>query len=230
MNVTIRNNWKCCTIAHFTTSFTSFILLTAPHYFPVLQGINQCVNRTTQVPPVFIIQHLHTKLQKSFACIPPRRISVEKKLVVHSVTYSLRRYPRTTSRTWLWYTRVTRQLTFEHKTYVFLKKVRVEVNLSHYRPGQALRAPGVWGSQNFQTIGTWRWCGCQPYGPAAFTPQAIHLVLICYRLCRREGHIAAGRIKSVTPSGIEPATFRLVAQYIKQLRHRMPLKQRKYIK
>ena len=40
-----------------------------------------------------------------------------------------------------------------------------------YMPGHALRAPGGWGSQNFFTIGTWRWQGCQPYAPAAFSPQ-----------------------------------------------------------
>jgi len=30
---------------------------------------------------------------------------------------------------------------------------------------------------DFETLGTWRWQGCQPYGPAAFTthlPQAGH--------------------------------------------------------
>jgi hypothetical protein len=31
--------------------------------------------------------------------------------------------------------------------------------LSLYRPENTLRAPGVWDSQNFQTIGTWRWQG-----------------------------------------------------------------------
>jgi len=31
---------------------------------------------------------------------------------------------------------------------------------------------------DFKTIGTWRWKGCQPYAPAAFTPQEIFLWLI----------------------------------------------------
>ena len=29
------------------------------------------------------------------------------------------------------------------------------------------RAPGGWGSYDFQTVGTWRWQGCQPCVPAA---------------------------------------------------------------
>jgi hypothetical protein len=39
---------------------------------------------------------------------------------------------------------------------------------------------------DFKTIGTWRWQGCQPYAPAAFTP--------------RKGHSAAGRIMSMKNS------------------------------
>jgi hypothetical protein len=31
---------------------------------------------------------------------------------------------------------------------------------------------------DFKTIGTWKWQGCQPYVPAAFTPREIFLVLI----------------------------------------------------
>ena len=30
-----------------------------------------------------------------------------------------------------------------------IKRAKLKINLSLYRPGQALRAPGDWGSQNF---------------------------------------------------------------------------------
>jgi hypothetical protein len=47
-----------------------------------------------------------------------------------------------------------------------------------------------------------------------------------YRLSRSQDRSAAGRIKAVkiplTPLGIEPATFRLVAQCFKQPRHCVP--------
>jgi len=50
------------------------------------------------------------------------------------------------------------------------RTVGQKVTLSRYKPGQTLSAPD---SQNIRTIGTWRWQGCQPYGPAAFTAQEI---------------------------------------------------------
>jgi hypothetical protein len=43
----------------------------------------------------------------------------------------------------------------------------------------------------------------------------------CYRLSQSEGHGAAERI--VTPTEIQPATPRLVAQCLNQLRHRVLL-------
>jgi hypothetical protein len=55
-------------------------------------------------------------------------------------------------------------------------------------------------------------------------PQEIYLVLIYVRGCQPQGHSAAGMIVSMKNSNdtIEPATFRLVAQCLNQLRRRVP--------
>jgi hypothetical protein len=69
---------------------------------------------------------------------------------------------------------------------------------------------------------------CQPYAPAALTPpQEISLVLISARdwidhktLMQNEG-LNQWKIP-IIPSGIDPPSFRLVSQCLKQLRHLIP--------
>jgi hypothetical protein len=93
-----------------------------------------------------------------------------------------------------------------------------KVKLTHYSPGQTLRVSGGLSSQYLQTLGTWRWQSFQLYTPAPFTAHEILPVLISVgdwvdprAILRQEG-LSQWKI-SMTPSGIEPAIFRLLAQW-----------------
>ena len=105
---------------------------------------------------------------------------------------------------------------------------KVNVKQSRYRSGQALRVPGGWGYQISRqsaheagkVVSTTHRPRLPPrkYSWHSFLlePESTPMAVV-----RPEG--LWQRKIPVTPSGIEPATFRLVAQCLNQLRHRVPL-------
>jgi hypothetical protein len=101
----------------------------------------------------------------------------------------------------------------------------VIAKLSHYSPGQALRDLGVSISQiSRQSAHEGAKVVILIHRPPL--PQEIFLVLIsdrswidCSVIVRQEG-LCQWNIP-MTPSGVEPATFRLLAQCLNQLRHRI---------
>ena len=72
---------------------------------------------------------------------------------------------------------------------------------------------------DFMTIGTWRRYRCHPYAQAAFTHQEIFLVFI-----GAGGWVDSRATVKNSSDTIrnESATFRLVAQCLSELRHRVP--------
>jgi len=71
----------------------------------------------------------------------------------------------------------------------------------------------------FHDNGTGWWLGCQPYAPTAFTPRKCSWYPFLLEAestpgpqCDRKHFMSMKN--SLTPAGIEPATFRFVAQHL----------------
>ena len=97
----------------------------------------------------------------------------------------------------------------------------------HYRPGQVLRVPGVWASQISRQSAHEGGKVVSPTHRPPLPSGNIPGTHFCYSLSQpktilRPECLCQWKIP-MTPSGIEPATFGLVAPCLNQLRHCVPL-------
>ena len=97
---------------------------------------------------------------------------------------------------------------------------QTKIKQFHHRRGQALRVAGGWGSQIWRRSAHEGGKFVSPtHRPPLPPPQEVFLVPIFVRGWVRPVGLGQWKIP-MTPSGIEPATFRLVAQCLNQLRRR----------
>jgi len=93
----------------------------------------------------------------------------------------------------------------------------------HYRPGQALRFPAVWGSQISRQSEHEGGKVVSPTHQPPLTPRKYSWYSFLLEAKSTLGPWCGRKEIPTTPSGrIEPSTLRLVAQCLNQLRHRVP--------
>ena len=113
----------------------------------------------------------------------------------------------------------------EHQTFEQIILCQNVVRISKSNVYTCPEGSRSWRLPHFQAIGTRKISSCQPYAPATFTPQKIFLVLmyvtglVDLRSTMQPAELSPWKF-TMAASGIEPATFRCLAQYHNQLRHR----------
>jgi hypothetical protein len=112
----------------------------------------------------------------------------------------------------------------EVKRYIFDWSTAYQVECKTIPVEASTDPDGSWSLRfpDFETIGKWKWLGCQPYAPAAIIPNGIYLVLISVRgwVENRASvlpEVFWKRNFPMTPSRIQTATFRLWAHCLNQL-------------
>jgi len=112
----------------------------------------------------------------------------------------------------------------KHKIYLNHKKH--EVKQSHYRPGEALRAPEGWGFHISRHSAHEGGKVVSPTHRPPLLSRKNSWYSFCSTLSRRQGHSAAGRIMSMKKSndtiGNRTRDLRLVAQCLNQQRDHLP--------
>ena len=95
-----------------------------------------------------------------------------------------------------------------------------KVKQSHYRPGQALRVPGGWGSQISRQSALESGKVVSPTHRPSLPPRKHSWYSFLLEAILRPEGLCQWK-NPVTPLGIETATFRFVVQCLNQLRYRV---------
>jgi len=102
------------------------------------------------------------------------------------------------------------------------KEIRWKVKQTRYRHGQALRVPGVWGSQiSRQSAHEWGKIVSPTHRPPLPPRKYSWYSFLLRGWYNPRAIVRPEWLCQMSPSGIEPATVRLVAQCLNQMCHRV---------